>query len=236
MLRVTQLKRCGACLKSGRVHLYCSSDCQRADWPEHRKACGQKLSAASDVPVFQTTSPSQDETLVSDHLRQVVLDELDRSRNAFWIVLDERCTVLGRVTVPDSLARPDETLATLRIHAYRALRESNTTSVDILACFLLPRVDYEGKPDPDAEGKAHTAPPRLSSIVRGAMALLLGLEEEAVEAICDPVKVAEAKKEGTSSWGETLRVMKNEIADLRTKVAASSSGAEQTGTNRKAEK
>ncbi|GAA6025358.1 hypothetical protein JCM10207_001362, partial [Rhodosporidiobolus poonsookiae] len=169
-LNIRQLKRCGACLKVGRVHLYCSSECQRADWPDHRKTCGEKLSAVSDVPVFHPPSPeasapppfkiAEGIQRTTSTLRKRVLGHLDDDKHSYWIVLDRRGLVLTRFTVPDKLDRAKEILSSMRNNAFRALRKNDFESMDLLACLLLSHQGFSNlrdKPSPYSTGKGGTA-------------------------------------------------------------------------------
>ncbi|GAA6041464.1 hypothetical protein JCM8097_001890 [Rhodosporidiobolus ruineniae] len=144
---LAKLFRCEKCLRIGRVELYCSSRCQRIAWPTHKKTCGVKLSEAFSVPNFKPSSVTPGPTTPSIHpdklaslhpLRRYVLSGLDSFPNEIWHVSDTSSFGFEASQRPNGVALTTRIRTAMRATAYKALRDSDPTSIDILACTLVP--------------------------------------------------------------------------------------------------
>ncbi|GAA5913121.1 hypothetical protein JCM6882_005793 [Rhodosporidiobolus microsporus] len=140
---VKDLKKCARCLAVGRIELYCSAKCQKLCWAEHKKTCGKKASEAFSVPFFNT-APSP-----ASALRKFVLRELDCNRDEYWVVkYDQEAPKIGSqrqfysIGFSDSrdVPKTERIRTAMRSTAYKALRESDSVSIDVLACCVVPYV------------------------------------------------------------------------------------------------
>ncbi|GAA6039295.1 hypothetical protein JCM8097_003249 [Rhodosporidiobolus ruineniae] len=117
--------------------------CQKSAWKTHKKTCGVKLREAVPVPNFQPTPPG--ESLLpsaGDRLRDSLLDCLDDHPNAIWGLSDHSMVGVHSSPAAEKAAGAVEmverTRAGVRSTAYKALRDSDATSIDVLACLVVP--------------------------------------------------------------------------------------------------
>ncbi|GAA5920496.1 hypothetical protein JCM6882_008327 [Rhodosporidiobolus microsporus] len=186
------LKKCASCLKVGRIELYCSADCQKRHWPKHKTTCGAKASEAFSVPFFNTESSA------ASALRKFVVSGLDSNPDEYWVVkLDKSESKIGRrralYTIGFADVRdPERTKrvrSAMRSTAYKALRESDPVSIDVLACSLVPYTltkDY-GDADvdkPDAErmdGNGGLSKARCGALVRQQFKEMFDLDDKKLD-------------------------------------------------------
>ncbi|GAA5920494.1 hypothetical protein JCM6882_008326 [Rhodosporidiobolus microsporus] len=167
-LGMKELKRCGRCLIVGRLELFCSVNCQKDSWDKHKKTCGKKLSEVCDVPLFNPSTPrsappTQPESARS--LREHVLHALDISRREYWAIKQAKDGVYGVFGYERRDQRPEvsaQVRDAMRSTAYKALRESDPVSVDVLACCVVPYLRTQDF-DPDDVDENDFNPGRPSS-------------------------------------------------------------------------
>ncbi|GAA5912789.1 hypothetical protein JCM6882_000427 [Rhodosporidiobolus microsporus] len=162
---VKDLKKCARCLAVGRIELYCSAECQKLHWPEHKKTCGKKASEAFSVPSFNTGSSA------ASALRKFVLHSLDSNEKEYWVVKHDRPgSTIGERSAFYALGYADlrnpklaeQVRAAMRSTAYKALRESDPPSINVLTCCVVPYLRTQDF-DPDDVDENDLNPPRPSS-------------------------------------------------------------------------
>ncbi|GAA6039293.1 hypothetical protein JCM8097_003248 [Rhodosporidiobolus ruineniae] len=140
---ISRLLRCGTCLKVGRIELYCSSRCQRIAWNLHKKTCGAKLSEALPVPNFappasSPSSPTRADSTTLHPLRRFVPSGLDAYPTEIWHLSNGTALGFDMGKDADGIASTTRVRAAMRATAYKALRDSDPVSIDVLACSHVP--------------------------------------------------------------------------------------------------
>jgi hypothetical protein len=134
---IVELLRCGRCLSIGRAELYCSRACQEAGFSVHKPKCGKVLREVRDVPTFRPSSTSVDDKSLHP-LRRLLLIKLSVFPNEYWGTVGGIApTMMGYLQSPDFTdARTIKIRSAMRNLAFSALRESDPTSINLLAAIV----------------------------------------------------------------------------------------------------
>ncbi|GAA5946672.1 hypothetical protein JCM3765_000343 [Sporobolomyces pararoseus] len=194
-LKIKKLLYCQRCKKVDRIQPYCSSTCQKTDWPEHKRSghCGSRLSSFARVPVitsipFTPTSPAHHAN------RRHTIHRLNSQPSALWVFKSRTHPILKKkpsdlysgylgVGIDSWCEDPviaDRMRQGIREIAYDALRNGTQSSIDILA-FVVIRSQNQtmqellATPDKDPE-KIPDVP--FTEAKEATFRSLFGLEEE----------------------------------------------------------
>ncbi|GAA6059821.1 hypothetical protein JCM10212_003733 [Sporobolomyces blumeae] len=133
-LGLARLLCCSKCKTVERVHLYCSTKCQKDDWKKHHGEgrCGVPVSKLEKIPAV--TAPTRPPTRV-EALRTRSLEAL-KGPNCTWLSpnLDRTGHHKGiGISVENDSAKQTQILSDLRDLSIRALEHNDRSAVGLLA-------------------------------------------------------------------------------------------------------
>ncbi|GAA6020423.1 hypothetical protein JCM11491_000239 [Sporobolomyces phaffii] len=142
---INKMLLCQRCHKVGRIEHYCSSQCQKHDWPYHKGNCGKRLDSFVTVPIPVAFTPAP----TSLHpLRLFVLRTLDRYPLEFWAIKSNQLVPVGFQCVDK--VEEDQIRQGVRRVARRALRDGHPPSISLLAFALIRNLALDAVPRNDA--------------------------------------------------------------------------------------
>ncbi|GAA5962807.1 hypothetical protein JCM3765_001527 [Sporobolomyces pararoseus] len=128
-----QLLHCQKCKEVDRIQPYCSQDCQKEDWKEHKQGCGLRVSTLQDVEIIAPQSVHSARPLAHlPPLRRSVQRSLESSNctDEFWRYSNGYA--VGYLDHTDT-KKTTRIRRAMRALAFKALETADQDSVSLLA-------------------------------------------------------------------------------------------------------
>ncbi|GAA5975663.1 hypothetical protein JCM5350_002684 [Sporobolomyces pararoseus] len=130
-----QLLYCEKCKRIDRIEPYCSQDCQKEDWKEHKRNCGLRVSTTEDVEIVAPQSQSLHSVRPLAHLpplRRSVRRSLESSNFADEIWVFSGGYAVGYLD-PEDKKKTVRVRQAMRALSFKALETADPSSVSLLA-------------------------------------------------------------------------------------------------------